>query len=149
MFGVVYAGFDTYAGLATGTVVRCAQDLSTAEQTGVLLAVKGLFNGPIIGVLYIVGTAAWTLGAGAVAYTLLAGRCVTRAGPVNHGCGALAVRRSSASVRPDHVRCGRCGARLARMAEYGDDRREKGLNGGEHRQAPELLEKHQWESGLS
>ena len=33
-------------------------------------AVKGLFNGPIIGVLYIVGTAAWTLGAGAIAYTL-------------------------------------------------------------------------------
>ena len=57
---------------------------------------------------------------------LLAGRCVTRAGPVNHGCGVLAVRRSSASVRPDHVRCGRCGARLARMAEYGDDREEKG-----------------------
>jgi hypothetical protein len=59
VFGVVYAGFDTYGGLATGTVV-----------TGILLAVKGLFNGPIIGVLYIVGTAAaWTLGAGAVAYT--------------------------------------------------------------------------------
>jgi len=32
VFGVVYAGFDTYAGLATGTVVRCAQDLSAAEQ---------------------------------------------------------------------------------------------------------------------
>ena len=70
VFGVVYAGFDTYAGLATGTVVRCAQDLSAAEQTGALLAVKGLFNGPIIGALYVVGTAAWTLGAGAVAYTL-------------------------------------------------------------------------------
>ena len=27
-------------------------------------------NGPIIGVLYIVGTAAWMLGAGAVAFTL-------------------------------------------------------------------------------
>ena len=70
VFGVVYAGFDTYAGLATGTVVHYAQDLSAAEQTGVLLAVKGLFNGPIIGVLYIVGTAAWMLGAGAVAFTL-------------------------------------------------------------------------------
>ena len=70
VFGVVYAGFDTYAGLATGTVVRYAQDLSAAQQTGVLLAVKGLFNGPTIGVLYIVGTAAWTLGAGAVAFTL-------------------------------------------------------------------------------
>ena len=69
VFGVVYAAFDTYAGLATGTVVRCAQDLSAAEQTGARLAVKGLFNGPIIGALYVVGTAAWTLGAGAVAYT--------------------------------------------------------------------------------
>ena len=48
--GVVYAGFDTYAGLATGTVVRYAQDPSAAEQTGVLLAVKGLLKGPIIGV---------------------------------------------------------------------------------------------------
>ena len=70
VFGVVYAGFDTYAGLATGTVVHYAQDLSVAEQTGVLLAVKGLFNGLITGVLYIVGTAAWMLGAGAVAFTL-------------------------------------------------------------------------------
>jgi hypothetical protein len=31
---------------------------------------KAYSTGPIIGVLYIVGTAAWTLGAGAVAYTL-------------------------------------------------------------------------------
>ena len=60
---MVYAGFDTYAGLATRTVVRCAQDLSATERTGTLLAVKGLFNGPIIGALFIVGTAAWTFGA--------------------------------------------------------------------------------------
>ena len=70
IFGVVYAGFDTFAGLATGTIIRAARDLGAAEQSGVLLAVKGLFNSPITGVLFVFGTAAWTLGAGAVAFTL-------------------------------------------------------------------------------
>jgi len=63
IFGVVYAGFDTFAGLATGTIIRAARDLGAAEQSGVLLAVKGLFNSPITGVLFVFGTAAWTLGA--------------------------------------------------------------------------------------
>jgi hypothetical protein len=66
----VYAGFDTFAGLATGTIIRAARDLGAAEQSGVLLAVKGLFNSPVTGVLFVFGTAAWTLGAGAVAFTL-------------------------------------------------------------------------------
>ncbi len=70
IFGVLYAGFDTFAGLATGTVVRSARDLGAAEQAGVLLAVKGLFNSPITGVLFVSGTGAWTVGAGAVAFTL-------------------------------------------------------------------------------
>jgi len=69
-FAVLYAGFDSFAGLATGTLVRSARELGAAEQSGVLLAVKGLFNGPITGVLFVSGTAAWTLGAGAVAFTL-------------------------------------------------------------------------------
>jgi hypothetical protein len=70
IFGVVYAGFDTFAGLATGTIIRSARELGAAEQSGVLLAVKGLFNSPITGVLFVFGTAAWTLGAGAFAFTL-------------------------------------------------------------------------------
>ncbi|HET9922487.1 MAG TPA: hypothetical protein VFS98_00030 [Methylomirabilota bacterium] len=70
IFAVLYAGFDTFAGLATGTIVRSARELGAAEQSGVLLAVKGLFNSPITGVLFVFGTAAWTLGAGAVAFTL-------------------------------------------------------------------------------
>jgi hypothetical protein len=70
IFAVLYAGFDTFAGLATGTIVRSARELGAAEQSGVLLAVKGLFNSPITGVLFLFGTAAWTLGAGAVAFTL-------------------------------------------------------------------------------
>ena len=60
------------------------------------------------------------------------GWCATRSSTVDHGCGAAAVRRSYASVWP---RCGRIGARPAGMAEHGNDQREKGLNGGEHRQA--------------
>ena len=126
VFGVVYAGFDTYAGLATGTVVHYAQDLSAAEQTGVLLAVKGLFNGPIIGVVHCwnrcVDVRRWRGRIHAVA-----GWCATRAGPVDRGCGAAAVRRSYASVRPNYVRCCRCGVRPAGMAELGNDQR-KGLN---------------------
>jgi len=70
IFAVLYAGFDTFAGLATGTIVRSARELGAAEQSGVLLAVEGLFNSPITGVLFVFGTAAWTLGAGAVAFTL-------------------------------------------------------------------------------
>ena len=70
IFAVLYAGFDTFAGLATGTIVRSARELGAAEQSGALLAVKGLFNSPITGVLFVFGTAAWTLGAGAVAFTL-------------------------------------------------------------------------------
>jgi hypothetical protein len=70
IFAVLYAGFDSFAGLAIGTLVRSARELGAAEQSGVLLAVKGLFNGPITGVLFVSGTAAWTLGAGAVAFTL-------------------------------------------------------------------------------
>jgi hypothetical protein len=70
IFGVLYAGVDTFAGLATGTIVRSARELTAAEQSGVLLAVKGLFASPINGVLLGFGTAAWALGAGAVAFTL-------------------------------------------------------------------------------
>ena len=62
----------------------------------------------------------------------VAGWCATRSSTVDHRCGAAAVRRSYASVWP---RCGRIGARPAGMAEHGNDQREKGLNGGEHRQA--------------
>ena len=67
---LLYAGFDTFAGLATGTIIRAARDLGAAEQSGVLLPVKGLFNSPITGVLFVSGTAAWTVGAAAVALTL-------------------------------------------------------------------------------
>jgi len=70
IFCVLYAGFDTFAGLATGTIIRSARELGAAEQAGALLAVKGLFNSPITGVLFVFGTAAWTLGAGAVAFAL-------------------------------------------------------------------------------
>jgi hypothetical protein len=70
VFGVLYVGFDTFAGLATGTLIRSARELGAAEQSGVLLAVKGLFNSPLTGALFVFGTAAWTLGAGAVAFTL-------------------------------------------------------------------------------
>jgi hypothetical protein len=70
IFGLLYACFDTFAGLATGTVVRAARELGPAEQSGALLAVRDLFNSPITGVLFVLGTAAWTLGAGAVAFTL-------------------------------------------------------------------------------
>jgi len=62
----------------------------------------------------------------------VAGWCATRSSTVDHGCGAAAVRRSYASVWPQ---CGRIGARPAGMAEHGNDQREKGLDGGEYRQA--------------
>ena len=68
---------------------------------------KGLFNGPIIGMFFIVGTAAWTRRWRGCIHSV-AGRCATRAGPVDCGCWAPAVCRSSASVRPDHGRCGCC-----------------------------------------
>jgi len=70
VFAVLYAGFDTFAGLATGTIIRSARELGAAEQSGVLLAVKTLFNSPITGALFLLGTTAWALGAGAVAVTL-------------------------------------------------------------------------------
>ena len=70
IFCVVYAGFDTFAGLATGTIVRSVRDLGAAEQARTLLAVKNLFTGPINGALFMVGTTAWMIGAGAVACTL-------------------------------------------------------------------------------
>ena len=57
----------------------------------------------------------------------VAGWCVTRAGPVDRGVGVAAVRRSYASVRPTHVRCGRCGAGPAGMEEHGNDQGENNL----------------------
>ena len=70
VFAVLYAGFDTFAGLSTGTIIRAARELGAVEQSGVLLTVKALFNSPINGALFVFGTASWTLGAGAVAATL-------------------------------------------------------------------------------
>lgn len=55
---------------AVSGIEGSARELGAADQSGVLLAVKGLFNTPITGVLFVFGTAAWTLGAGAVAFTV-------------------------------------------------------------------------------
>lgn len=60
---------DPWRDGVAGTIVRAARELGAAEQSWVLLAVRALFNSPINGVLFVLGTAAWTLGAGAVAFT--------------------------------------------------------------------------------
>jgi hypothetical protein len=70
VFAVVYAGFDTFAGLATGTVIQSAGAIGAAEQAVTVHAVKGLFTHPINGLLFVLGTGAWTVGAVAVAFTL-------------------------------------------------------------------------------
>ena len=71
VFAVAYSAFDTFAGLATVTVIQAGQALQpTALPIAIDLA-NALFHSPINATLFLVGTTSWTLGAGLTAYTLL------------------------------------------------------------------------------
>jgi hypothetical protein len=71
VFTVVYSAFDTFAGLATVTVIQASQALlPPALPVGVELA-NAIFMSPINAALFLVGTASWFLGAGLTGIALL------------------------------------------------------------------------------
>jgi hypothetical protein len=72
VFAVTYAAFDTFAGLATGSIACVGSALGQAEEQTALKLLLGLWSGPVIPALFLAGTAAWMVGAGAVAIALRA-----------------------------------------------------------------------------
>jgi hypothetical protein len=74
VFAVAYAAFDTFAGLATGSIACIGTALGPAEQKTALTLLLGLWSGPAIPALFLLGTTAWMVGAAAVAFTLWKGR---------------------------------------------------------------------------
>jgi len=71
VFAVVYSAFDTFAGLATVTVIQAGQSLQPPSLPVAVELANAIFKSPINAVLFFVGTSAWFIGAGLAGIALL------------------------------------------------------------------------------
>jgi hypothetical protein len=70
-FAVAYSAFDSFAGLATVTVIQAGQALQAGALPVAIELARAIFLSPITAVLFLLGTGCWTLGAGLAAFALL------------------------------------------------------------------------------
>jgi hypothetical protein len=71
VFAVTYSAFDTFAGLATVTVIRAGQALPAPALPVSVAIANAIFLSPINAALFLVGTTSWFLGAGLTGIALL------------------------------------------------------------------------------
>jgi hypothetical protein len=94
IFAVIYSAFDNFAGLATGTIITAAQTMSSATQAASVELANAIFASPVNAALFLTGTAAWFIGAGLTAISLL------RAGAPR--IPAIALLAAAATLWGDH-----------------------------------------------
>jgi hypothetical protein len=71
VFAVAYSAFDTFAGLATVTVIKAGQGMPGAAQAVSVELANAIFTSPVNAALFLVGTASWFLGTALTAIVLL------------------------------------------------------------------------------
>jgi hypothetical protein len=71
VFAVVYSAFDTFAGLATVTVIQAGQALQPPALPVAVELANAIFKSPINAALFLIGTSAWFIGAGLAGIALL------------------------------------------------------------------------------
>jgi hypothetical protein len=70
VFAIAYSAFDTFAGLATGSIVTAAASMSPDNQAVALMLANELFDSPINAFLFMTGTTAWCVGAAVTALVM-------------------------------------------------------------------------------
>ena len=70
VFAVAYSAFDTFAGLATVTVIEASNAMAPAALPLAVELANAIFKSPINAALFLVGTGSWFVGTGLTAIAL-------------------------------------------------------------------------------